>query len=86
MIKQKIDQEDQDPDEINLIPASKPKEMAARTKPVNVYSVDSIKRTVMNLKHELETKFWNGLQSQSGSNWAIDTIKNIFVKTHTPYT
>ena len=68
-----------------MLPVGKPKIMAARTKPVNVYSVESIKQTIKNLKHELETKFWNGLQSQTGSNWAIDQIMNLFVNTHTLY-
>jgi predicted NAD-dependent protein-ADP-ribosyltransferase YbiA (DUF1768 family) len=78
MIKQKVDMEDQDPDEINLIAASKPREAVAKTKHVNVYSVDSVKQIILSLRTELETKFWNGLENQVGSNWAIDRIKNLF--------
>jgi hypothetical protein len=48
-----------------------------------VYSVGSIRQTILNLKNELETKFWNGLENQVGSNWAIDKITKLFAHTHT---
>jgi hypothetical protein len=85
VIKQAVDHEDQDPEDLKLRKVGDPKPMAARTKPVNVYSVDSVKGTIMNLKKELETKFWKGLENQVGSNWAIDKITNLFANTHTLY-
>jgi hypothetical protein len=83
MIEQKVDMDDQDPDDINLLAVGKPREVVAKTKHVNVYSVDSVKQTILNLRTELETKFWNGLENQVGSNWAIDRIKSLFAHTHT---
>jgi hypothetical protein len=85
VIKQAVDHEDQDPEELSLRRVGDPKPMAARTKPVNVYSVDSVKGTIMHLKKELETKNWDGLENQVGSNWAIHRITNLFANTHTLY-
>jgi hypothetical protein len=85
VVKQRIDMEDQDPDDINMVDVSKPKDLAVKTKHVNVYSLGSVKQTILNLKHELETKFWNALENQVGSNWTIHRIKNLFAQTYTLY-
>jgi hypothetical protein len=83
VIKQKIDDEDEDPDDIYLVRVGKERVVVAKTKHVNVYNVGSIRQTILNLKNELETKFWNGLENQVGSNWAIDKITKLFAHTHT---
>jgi hypothetical protein len=85
VITQRVDMEDEDPDDIYMVRVGKPRVVVAKTKHVNVYSVDSAKRTILNLKDELETKLWNGLENQVGSNWAIDRITNLFANTHTLY-
>jgi hypothetical protein len=48
VVKQRIDMEDQDPDDINMVGFSKPKDLAVKTKHVNVYSVGSVKQTILN--------------------------------------
>jgi hypothetical protein len=47
VVKQSIDYEDQDPDEIRLKEVGKPKPMAAKTKPVNVYNLESVNPTIL---------------------------------------
>ena len=44
--KQTVHHEDRDPEEIHFKTTGDPKTMGARTKLVNVYSVDSVKRTI----------------------------------------
>jgi hypothetical protein len=83
VVKQSIDYEDQDPDEIRLKEVGKPKPMAAKTKPVNVYNLESVKPTILGLRAELERKLWDSMEKQVGSNWAIDRIQNLFAHTHT---
>ena len=83
VIKQAIDYEDQDPDEIRLKPVTEPKIVFARTKAVTIYNVASIEPTILNLRGELEKKFLDGIENQAGSNWVIGTIKNLFANTHT---
>ncbi len=48
--------------------------MAVKTKPVNVYNLESVKPTILGLRAELERKFYDSIQKQVGSNWAIDRI------------
>jgi hypothetical protein len=83
VIKQSIDYEDQDPEEINLKRVGDPKPMAARTKPVNVYNLESVRPTILGLRAELEKKFWSSMDKLVGPNWAIDRIQNLFAHTHT---
>ena len=83
VIKQVIDHEDQDPDEVHMIQAGAPKVMNARTKPVNVYNEARVKPIILSLRNELERKFLSGMDGQVGSNWAIGRIKNLFANTHT---
>ena len=68
VIKQAIDYEYQDPDEIRLKPITEPKQMFARTKAVNIYNVASVSPSILNLKAELEMKFLDGVDNQAGSN------------------
>ena len=83
VIKQTIDLEDNDPDEINMKQVGDPKPGAARTKPVNIYTVESIKPTIKGLRGELERKLYKSLDSLVGSNWSIKRITNLFANTHT---
>jgi hypothetical protein len=83
VVKQTIDYEDQDPDEIRLKEVGKPKPMVAKTKPVHVYNLESVKTIILGLRAELEKKFWSSMEKQVGSNWAIDRIQNLFAHTHT---
>jgi hypothetical protein len=83
VIKQAVDYEDQDPEEINLKRVGDPKPMAAKTKPVNIYNLESVRPTILGLRAELEKKFWSSMEKQVGSNWAIDRIQNLFAHTHT---
>jgi hypothetical protein len=76
VIKQAIDYEDQDPEEINLKKVGKPTHMHARTKPVNVYNVASVKPIILSLRAELERKCYSGMDGQVGPNWAIERITN----------
>jgi hypothetical protein len=57
--------------------------MAAKTMPVNIYNLESVKPTILGLREELERKFYSGMEKQVGSNWAIDKIQNLFAHTHT---
>jgi hypothetical protein len=61
----------------------KPKPMVAKTKPVHVYNLESVKPTILGLRAELENKFWSSMEKQVGSNWAIDRFQNLFAHTHT---
>jgi hypothetical protein len=83
MIKMKVDDEDEDPDEINLVRVGRERIGISKTKAVNVYNTGSIRPTILNLKRELETKFFNGLENQVGSNWAIDKVIKLFAHTYT---
>jgi hypothetical protein len=83
IIKQATDYEDQDPEEINLRNVGAPQTMNARTKPLNVYNVASVKPIFLSLKAELEREFWSGMDGQVGSNWAIHRITNLFANKHT---
>jgi hypothetical protein len=83
MIKMKVDDEDEDPDEINLVRVGRERIGISKTKAVNVYNTGSIRPTILNLKRELETKFFNGLENQVGSNWAIDKVIKLFAQTYT---
>ena len=83
VIKQAIDYEHQDPDEVNLVQVGAPKVMNATTKPINVYSEASVKPIILSLRNELERIFLSGMDGQQGSNWAIGRIKNLFANTHT---
>jgi hypothetical protein len=83
MSKFKVDDEDEDPDEINLVRVGRERIGISKTKAVNVYNVASIRPTILNLKSELETKFYNGLENQVGSNWAIDKVIKLFAHTYT---
>ena len=47
VIKQTVDYEDQDPDEIILKEVGKPKPMMAKTNPVHVYNLESVKPTIL---------------------------------------
>jgi hypothetical protein len=83
VVKQTIDYEDQDPDDIILKEVGKPKPMVAKTKPVHVYKLESVKPTILGLRADLEKKFWSSMEKQIGSNWAIYRIQNLFAHTHT---
>jgi hypothetical protein len=83
VIKQSIDYEDQDPEDIKLKKVGDPKPMAAKTMPVNIYNLESVKPTILGLKAELERKFYSSMDKLVGSNWAIDKIQNLFAHTHT---
>jgi hypothetical protein len=83
IIKQTIDLEDNDPDEVNMNQVGDPKPGAARTKPVNIYTVDSVKPTIRALRAELERTCNKSLDSLVGSKWSIERITNLFANTHT---
>jgi hypothetical protein len=83
VIKQIIDYEDRDPEEINFKRVGVPKPMAAKTQPVNVYKLESVKPTILGLRAELEKEFWSSMVKQVGSNCAIVRIQNLFAHSHT---
>jgi hypothetical protein len=83
VIKHAMDYEDQDPDEITLKQVSEPKTMFARTKAVTIYNVAGVSPSILNLRAELENKFFDGIDHQAGSNGAIGKIKNLFANTNT---
>ena len=68
VIKQAIDYEDRDPDEVYMMQVGEPKVMNARTKPMNVYNEASVKPIILSLRAELE-RIFSGMDSQEGSNW-----------------
>jgi hypothetical protein len=53
VINQAIDYEDKDPEYMNLKKVGNPKSMHARTKPVNVYNIASVRPTILGLRAEL---------------------------------
>ena len=57
--------------------------MAAKTKPVNIYTLESVTPTILGLRAKLENKFWSSMEKQVGSNWATDKIQNLFAHAHT---
>ena len=83
VIKQEIDHEDEDPEDVYMMPVGDPKVMTVRTKPLNIYNEASVKPIILSLRAELERKFLKGVDNQVGSNWSIGRIINLFANTHT---
>ena len=66
VIKQAIDYEDQDPEEVNMRQVGEPKVMNARTKPINVYNEAGVKPIILSLRKELERIFVIGYGRAGG--------------------
>ena len=53
------------------------------TKLVEIYNVESVKPTILNLKGNLEDAFRKSLSGKTGSNWTIKSFDTMFGKAHT---
>ena len=57
VIRQTIDYEDRDPDEVRHKTIGAPSTILATTKAVSIYNIESVKPTIRNLRKEMESKF-----------------------------